>query len=246
MEKHITIFTSTRNSSPFVEKSLVSAQSQNYSNYDHIFIDADSTDRTHSKAVNFSKNYPNLKVFKNKKRKWQAENVLLGNRLAKKGSILVTLDADDWFKHDDVLSTVNKTYDDDTWMTYGSYENSPARDISFIYHEYPPAIRQHNLFRESAWLASHLRTWKKELFAKIKVEDLKDEDGVFFDQAQDLAFMLPMLEMCGTQHSKRIFDILYVYNTDNPENCDKHYQKRMTYLENYIRKMDKYQPISSL
>lgn len=244
--KHITIFTSTRNSAPYVEKSLASARDQNYDNYDHIFIDAVSTDETYKIAKEYEEQYPNLKVFQNKKRRWQAENVLLGNRMAKKNSILVTLDGDDWFKHENVLATVNEAYDEDTWMTYGSYENDPYQDIDFIYQEYPPAIRQHNLFRESMWLASHLRTWKKELFAKIKTKDLKDENGIFFDQAQDLAFMYPMLEMCGVKHSKRLFDILYVYNTHNPENCYKHYQDRMTYLEGYIRKMPKYTPLNSL
>ena len=156
------------------------------------------------------------------------------------------MDADDWFKDENVLSTVNNAYDKDTWMTYGSYENHPPRDISFIYKEYPAAVRQHNLFRQYPWLASHLRTWRRELFLKIKKSDLKDVDNIYFDQAQDLAFMFPMLEMCGAEHSKRLFDILYVYNTDNPENCDKHFQDRMTYLERYIRQMPKYSPINSL
>ncbi len=246
MEKHITIFTSTRNSEPFVIQSLDSARIQNYSNYDHIFIDAQSTDRTYEIACKYRDNYPNLRVFRNKKRKWQAENVMLGNKMAKKGSILITLDADDWFKHENVLATVNEAYDDETWMTYGSYENHPHRDISFIYKEYPLPIRRHSLFRQYDWLASHLRTWRRELFLKIKKEDLKDEDGKYFDQAQDLSFMFPMLEMCGEKHTKRIFEVLYVYNTTNPENSDKHFHPPMTYLENYIRHMKKYNPIKSL
>ena len=59
------------------------------------------------------------------------------------------------------------------------------------------------------------------MWRKIKKEDLKDSDGVFWKMTGDLSFMFPMLEMAGKKHYKFMSDINYVYNADNPINDHK-------------------------
>lgn len=68
---------------------------------------------------------------------------------------------------------------------------------------------------------SHLRTWKSWLWKKIKEEDLRDPDGVYWPVPGDFTFMWPMVEMAGLKHFRFISDVLYVYNEGNPINDHK-------------------------
>ena len=92
--------------------------------------------------------------------------------LSKPNSIIVSVDGDDWLKNGKVLSKLNEVYNSgEVWMTYGTYEEFPYRDVSYIYQPYPREVIESNSFREYRWLASHLRTYRRELFLKINIED---------------------------------------------------------------------------
>jgi glycosyltransferase involved in cell wall biosynthesis len=247
MDNYITVVISTRNSEKYIEKSISSALSQKYKAFDVIFFDAESSDATYEKALNFSSD-PRIRIFRNSPRKYQGENIRNGVLLAPPGSIIVTLDGDDWFPHENVLSRVNELYlEHDCWMTYGTYEEYPLRSVSHIYREYPVDVRSLKTFREYRWLASHLRTFRRELFLKIKEEDLKDPStGDYFSCAPDLSFQFPMLEMCGVDKSLYVPDILYVYNVENPNNESKLDSGEIARIENFLRKKPTYSTISRL
>ncbi len=73
-----------------------------------------------------------------------------------------------------------------------------------------------------AWRASHLRTFRHELWAKINSADLLDPTtGRPWDMAWDLAMMFPMLEMCEADEFACIQTPLYVYNDTNPLNDNR-------------------------
>ena len=245
---YITIIISTRNAVNYVDKCLDSALNQNYSNFEVIFIDACSDDGTYEKAKDYEKLYKNLKVFQNEKRKYQGENILIGTKMSKPKSIIITLDGDDWFPNLEVLTKINSVYNENKcWMTYGTYVEYPFRDVSFHYHEYPIEIRESKTFRSYKWLASHLRTFRRELFLKINIEDLKDPlTNDFFSMAPDLSFQFPMLEMCGTEKSFYISDILYVYNRENPLSESKIDQNEINRIEQIIRSKSTYKTLNIL
>jgi len=248
MSNHISIVISTRNAVQYVEKCLDSALNQNYDNFEVIFIDACSTDGTYQKALNFSKDYNNIRVIKNETRKYQGENIRIGTEMSPEKSIIVTLDGDDWFPHNDVLKTVNKIYkEQDCWMTYGTYEEYPYRSVSHIYEEYPLEVRRDKKFREYRWLASHLRTFRRELFLKITPEDLKDPNtGDYVSMAPDLSFQFPMLEMCGADKSYYVSDVLYVYNRENPMQETKVNQNEIDRIEKMLRGKKPYETLNKL
>lgn len=248
IDNHISIVISTRNASKYIEKCLDSAINQNYSNYEIIFIDAQSTDDTFEKAQLFKNKFENITILKNEKRKFQGENILIGTQLSKPNSIIITLDGDDWFPHDLVLKRINSEYKKhDCWMTYGTYEEYPYRDVSWNYHEYPLEVRKNKTFRNYKWLASHLRTFRRELFLKINPEDMKDPTtGDFVSMAPDLSFQFPMLEMCGINKSRYIPDILYVYNRENPMNESKQNQQEIDRIEKMLRSKPIYPTLNTL
>lgn len=244
---HFSIVISTRNAVDWIDKCIQSAISQDYPDFEIIFLDAQSTDGTYEAAKKYEDKFPHIKIIQNEKRKYQGENILIGTQMSKPSSIICTLDGDDWFPHDGVLHRVNAEYNKhDIWMTYGTYEEYPYRDVSWHYRAYPQEVVDNKSFREYDWLASHLRTFKRELFLKINPEDMKDEQtGEFVSMAPDLSFQFPMLEMCGNR-SRYIPDILYVYNVVNPNNESKISQQEITRIEKQLRSKPKYKTLNSL
>lgn len=245
---HISIVISTRNARQYIDQCLVSALTQDYPDYGVIFIDAESNDGTYERALNFKKRFDNLICIQNESRKYQGENIRIGTEMSPERSIIVTLDGDDWFPHKNVLSRVNEEYvNHDCWMTYGTYIEHPKRSVSHIYHEYPLEVRKNKTFRQHQWLASHLRTFRRELFLKIDPEDMKDPTtGDYVSYAPDLSFQFPMLEMCGVDKSRYISDILYVYNRENPMNESKHGQQEINRIEKLLRGKPLYETLEQL
>lgn len=247
MNNHITVVMSTRNSVDYIERSIKSALSQGYGHFDVVFFDAQSNDGTFEKALQF-RDDPRIRISQNSPRKYQGENIRNGVLLAPDNSIIITLDGDDWFPHNGVLSRINDIYNlTGCWMTYGTYEEFPYRSVSHIYREYPYEVREKKRFRQYQWLGSHLRTFRKELFLKIKEEDLKDpKTGDYVSYAPDLSFQFPMLEMCGTDRSLYIPEIMYVYNVANPNNESKQDTKEIKRIEDYLRSKTPYETLEFL
>ena len=85
----------------------------------------------------------------------------------------------------------------------------------------PDHIIEQQSYRKNEWMSSHLRTFRYKLWKKINKEDFINKDtDKFIKAAWDLAFVFPMLEMCG-HRARYIDDILYMYNRTNPLNEDK-------------------------
>ena len=221
---HYTILMVGHNSLNWISNSLTSALHQEHSNFDVIAIDAMTDDGTYDFLTEQENKHDNLTVIRNEKRKYQTQNIYEGSRMAKDDSIIVTLDFDDWFPHTEVLKTLDKYYDDNVWMTYGSYYKTSNGTI--VGHgRYTDDAIEENRFREAdgesksyGLRATHLRTFRRNLILNINMDDFIDEDGEWFKAAGDLTFMWPMLEMSGKRF-KFIPEPLYVYNEGN-ENSD--------------------------
>lgn len=215
-KNHFTIIIPSYNNIKWIEKCIDSAINQNYSNFDIIYIDDNSNDGSYELVENKYKN--KIKIIRNHNRKYALANIVECIKISKDNTIIVTLDGDDWLKNNNVLNTLNNKYNGDVWMTYGSYEHDDGS--RGIIGEYSIDTIKKNSFRNDSWYASHLRTFKKELFLLINDDDLRDDNGEYYKMAWDLAFQFPMLEMAGFR-SKHVEDVLYVYNRNNPISDDK-------------------------
>jgi len=139
----------------------------------------------------------------------------------------VTVDFDDWLPDNQVLNKLNAVYNPDVWMTYGTYcEYHGNEQYRFFppgfFYRYPNDVVENNDFRSHRWLASHLRTFRRELFLNINHDDLIDpRTKTYYDMAGDFCFMLPMIEMCG-ERFEHIPETMYVYNRTNELSEDKH------------------------
>lgn len=212
------------NAEKYIGKCLESILSQDYPHFRVLVIDDCSTDETYDIAVNYD-----VHILRNNKRRGALANIVKGVELFGE-NIIVTVDGDDYLSTDYVLSYLNHIYTTDVWMTYGSFlpvsgrykrtcqpfEKIMAPCEKGYLKEYfvtPDTYRKSDF-----WVTSHLRTFRKQLWDRIKDEDLRDEDGGYYQTAWDLAFMYPMIEMADT-HVRFIDKILYMYNDLNPI-CD--------------------------
>lgn len=243
----------TRNAERYIKRSILSALNQDYDDFEIIVVDDQSTDSTWNilyQTIFYHPKRNKVRVCtRNRNRIGVLANHYKMAQLCSDDEIIVNLDGDDELAHKDVLKMLSNVYDSaDVWMTYGSfaydYESrnpDPNADPRGIAGQIPPDL--HN--RSYPFVCSHLRTYKKWLFSKIRLEDLK-RDGDFYQLAMDHALMFPMIEMSGPDHAKYIHDIVYLYNAVNVLN-EHTLMGRETVMEvaNYIRSQQVYPRLQS-
>ncbi|MFH1565483.1 MAG: glycosyltransferase family 2 protein [bacterium] len=101
------IITCALNSAKYLEKNIVSVKSQNFKNFEHIFIDGFSQDKTIELIKNYQKEYLNQVKF------FQYPPQGIANAFNKgikssSGEYLIFLNSDDYFYDEKVLEDVNK------------------------------------------------------------------------------------------------------------------------------------------
>ncbi|MCK5632955.1 glycosyltransferase family 2 protein [bacterium] len=249
-ERPLVLIVTSYNNSRWYKKNLDIAFAQKYSNWRMIYIDDCSSDGTGDLVQRYIKENElenKVTLIRNEKRHFKMYNFFHAvHEHCDDQEIVLDYDGDDWFAHDQVLSTVNNAYNDsNVWLTYGSYKDTKNR--MGCCRELPTSVVERNAYRDHKWVTSHQRSFYAWLFKKIHVEDFLYE-GKFIHAANDLAFMFPMLEMAGGRF-KFIRDVLYIYNIISPigsmnDRALKRYQKRMDRYTRYHR--SKYQRLESI
>lgn len=251
IKNHFTIAIPAYNCEKWIEKNLRSALEQDYDKFDIVYVNDASTDSTAKIADSILEAWfkkPKggvLSIIHNDENVRALENLISCVNSAQPGSIVVALDGDDWLINKNVLSKLNEVYQDpEVWITAGSYiENIGGRVVR---PEMPPNFWNENI-RHQHWTLSHLRTFRKELFEKIKIEDMIDrKDGGIYKFTWDRVIMYPMVEMSGPEHFRDIQDILYVYNRSNPIAVDRAHRSDQLRIEAELKQKKPYERLESL
>lgn len=248
MSEHFTIIIPAYSCKDWVGINLETTFGQKYSNYDVIYVDDHSPDHTAQKVREYIGKNPFTKgtfeLLENPFNKGKMENMFHAVRLAKDGSIIVVVDGDDWLASDTVLSTLSEIYQTgDIWMTNGSYRIEPTKEIV------TPRVDDNywnGNIRSKTWEFSHLGTFKKELFCKIKRKDLMNKAGQFWATTSDQAMMWPMAEMAGPLHFRTVTEVLYIYNRLNPLSDDRVNRRDQLLTEQTIRNNSPYARLNTL
>lgn len=215
---HIVVVTCSFNNEKICKKNLDSIFSQNYNNFDLVYVEDASSDYTWLGVKTYIKEQgyqDRVLLVHNKERKKALSNLYYNIHRSAPESIIVLVDGDDWLIDDTILAFINGQYQDGVWLTYGQFIVHPSKQLGFN-SPYPAKVKEKNAFRYHGHTASHLRTFYAGLFHKIRIDDLMFQ-GKFFPMCYDLAIMFPMLEM-GRNHFKFINKPLLVYNDENPLN----------------------------
>jgi len=237
---HFTILITSYNCAHWVEKSLQSVHAQEYKNFNVSYIDDNSTDATYEKAKKFS----DFKVIKNSFNKGKMFNMYNEISNLRDDTIVVILDGDDWLYDSKVLQRLNDVYIDDVWMTNGSYIVEPSKQV--VSSRAKGDYWSGNFRRDKSWEFSHLGSFRKKLFDKIKKKHFVDNRGQFWSTTSDQAIMWPMAEMAGPKHHRVINDVLYVYNRLNPLSDDRVHRTDQLQTERTIRTIKPYERLQSL
>jgi glycosyltransferase involved in cell wall biosynthesis len=213
------IVTTLYNAKNYIERCLFSIKTQTFKDFKCYITDDLSTDNSVNLVKNFIKTDDRFILIENSKKLYQPGNydqVIRNNPNIDDNDVIVEIDGDDWLPDSDALNRINNIYSNkNVWIANGSFKYSTGAPGFSSKQEIT------NDLRKIRFTASHIRTWRAFLWREIKVEDLKDDDGVYWKVTGDLSFMYPMLEMSGNEHYKFMEDINYVYNEQNPLNDHK-------------------------
>jgi glycosyltransferase involved in cell wall biosynthesis len=193
---------------------------QTYKNYQVVYIDDCSTDNTQEAITSLSKNNSEFTYIRNETNRGAFFNYIHTFETCTDDDnvIFVNLDGDDWLATPEVLEKLNEEYNNhDYWLTYGKmmvYNGTDQLTEAFPQNSaYDPFVHKYSLYRRDSWRSSHLRTFRKFLFDKIRRDEFVSKiDGKLFWHASDLAFMYPMLEMSPPNKIGVMEFPTYVYN----------------------------------
>lgn len=210
-----TITSTCYNAEDYIERCVQSVQRQTYKHWQHVVVDAQSTDRTHDRAQQamFARSRSTVASFGKLiqpagERLSALENAYNIWMTLPPDEVIVWLDGDDWLATDHALDILARAYahPDEPWVTYGQFMFATG-ELGFA-DRYRPGESA----RESDhWRATHLKTFRAGLVQQLDREELLNAEGKFCDLAIDRAVMYPLLELAGA-HQMFISQILYVYN----------------------------------
>ncbi len=248
------------NNAKFYEENLLSACWQKSTNPYHIYYINDcSTDDTGKLVEGFVKKHQLeniVTIIHNPENMGAGANTYntIHNYISNH-KIVVILDGDDKFAHNNVLLTLEKYYKDpDLWLTHG---RSTAFGNGYDYtlgSAIPKDLLQTHLIRKHVMpqMTEHLRTFKAGLFKKINKEYFY-YNGKFMRTTADTAFMLAMLEMCcpkdgaiGKNHVAFIDEVLYYYRRNNPISVYMIKPALQMEIDAYLRTLEPFQPLEQL
>lgn len=234
------ILTTTYNCQDFIERCIYSIMSQSFKDFTCYITDDLSTDNTVKIIEDIIKEDKRFILIKNKSKMYQPGNydqVIRGLNIGD-DEICVEVDGDDLLPDRNVLQRIKEVYDDkNIWLANGSFKYSDGRNG---FAKKPESTED---IRKIIFTMSHIRTWKSFLWKKINEEDLKDENGRYWEVAGDLSFMFPMLEMSGLEHYTFMDNINYIYNETNPINDHKVNFGKVQKIVNQIRNKKPYNKI---
>lgn len=233
------------NSSKYIAKAICSVQLQKEQNWKCFITNDLSTDNSievAKKQINGDKRFV---IINNKEKMWQTGNYhqICYHKDVNENDIFVELDGDDYFSDVDVLTRVNKYYEDpDVWITFGQFRYADGR---MGFSQYPLGGFKQQRFG-NFFVTSHIRTWRVKLFRRLTMADICEDDGkTFIPVSGDLFFFQCALELAQNGHWKFIEDINYVYN-DNENSEHIVSMPKVTHYTNKAKTRKPKEPLESL
>jgi glycosyltransferase involved in cell wall biosynthesis len=221
------------NNENYYKKNLDSVLNQTYNNWKIIYVDDFSTDKTYElveKYIKDNKLDDKFMLIKNDKNMKQAYSRYQCYKYCNDDDIICFLDGDDWLYDKYVLEKLNKEYDDDIMITYGTYCNFEDGKLGSI--RKPPKYKSRSINFGSyrtckGWYGVPLRTGYAKIYKEMPESYMFDNDGNWMSACTDVAEFLWAIEK-SLKKFKVIEYPTYVYNID----ASKRFKNSMYNLSN--------------
>ena len=195
------------NNEEWAETHLESILEQTYDNYEVIYVNDTSTDKTMEIVNKIVKNDKRFHIIDNKVNVDSPTNYFKCSYEFMEdkddNEILVELCGDDWFATPTVLEQLNEVYNNtDCWLTYGGMRVwNGGKDITLPdpqNSDYHPFVHKHSLYRKDSWKAGHLHSFRWFLHKQFdyKKDAISRFDNEIFKHAVDLQLQFSVMEMC--------------------------------------------------
>ena len=133
------------------------------------------------------------------------ENIVLACLAMPPERVVAVVDGDDWLAIDWALARAVQEHERGAWVTYGSFRHADGRP------GFASPVGDVREVRDVPWTATHLKTLRAGLVQAIQPADLRDTAGDWLARCDDMALMLPCLEMAAGR-AVYVPDVLYVYD----------------------------------
>lgn len=225
IEKKIHVVVPFFNASQWLSKCVESIKTQNYENYEVHLINDASTENIYEFIDPILDNDLKFHLHSNDENQGALANqVMCITEILDSGSddIIMLIDGDDALVNDpNVFKKINRLYHEGAEFTYGSCW-SMVDNIPLVAQEYPQHVIESKSFKDHQfpWRIpyTHLRTFKFDLFDRIDLADLRDDNGDYFRASGDTALFYALIEQCSPDGIRPVRDILYLYNDAHPNN----------------------------
>lgn len=182
-QKSFVIVTASYNNAEWYQKNLISLFSQQYNRWRLIYIDDASTDNTGQLVEQWIADHgitDRILLIKNSQRRGHFANQYDAIHSCDPEEIVVILDGDDWFAHDEVLNRLNDLYaNEDVWVTYGQFWYWKKNKKGFC-KPLPLSVLENGTIRShKPFITSHVRTFYAGLYQLLQKNDLLYENAFF-------------------------------------------------------------------
>ncbi len=254
-EKPFVVVIPSYNNSKWYQENLDSVFKQKYNNYRIIYIDDCSPDNTGNLVENYIFNHDQLyrcTLIKNEQRCLKMANMYKAIYSCKNDEIVIMLDGDDCFAHENVIARMNQEYQNETiWATYGSYRNKSVEawgNLPPFCYKIPDNFSYLNYRNTDNVMCGstpgHPFSFYAWLFKKINYKDFLYK-GNFVQMAPDGAILWPIIEL-SWGHAELIPEVLCIYNDVNELNENKvNYQCSLEIIS-FLKKLTPYEPLNTV
>jgi len=229
----VVILTTLYNCEKFIEKCIASLKAQTFKDFTCYITDDLSTDNSVEITKKLIQGDARFVLIENSDKLFQPGNydqIIRDESKVSDMDVCVEVDGDDWLPDEGTLLRVHNLYQNKmVWLANGSFQ---YQDGSKGFAKKPSFFTS---IRKQDFALTHIRTWRAFLWRQIKMEDLKDATGKYYEVAGDLAFMFPMFEMAGPLHYRFMKEVNYVYNEGNPLNDHKLHLSKVGEIVKEIR-----------
>lgn len=208
--KHTVIITGF-NCEHFAKACIDSVLNQTVKPYEVMIYNDGSTDKT-KQVLEQYKELPNVWIWNNDKNEGALKGRYTFVQMCQ-GEVVSFLGLDDMLEPN-ALEILDKTYTEDTLLTYGSWKDMNKGNTVIAEDYYDDVIKDRS-YRRAGWRATALNTFRSSLIKKVPKELLMHE-GEFLKNCTDLAYSFPCLEQCEKQNISIVRTPIYLYRSSHP------------------------------